>query len=52
MAALDMRERYPVSMPHTHDALDDAREQAAIVREILATAWDHEPSLRHGREPT
>jgi ribonuclease T len=34
----DIRERYPVSLPHTHDALDDAREQAAILREILATA--------------
>jgi DNA polymerase III epsilon subunit-like protein len=33
----DIRERYPVSLPHTHDALDDAREQAAILREILAT---------------
>ena len=31
---LDMRERYPVNLPHTHDALDDAREQAAICRAI------------------
>jgi DNA polymerase III epsilon subunit-like protein len=30
--------RYPVDLPHTHDALDDAREQAAICRAILAGA--------------
>ncbi|HEY5433880.1 MAG TPA: 3'-5' exonuclease [Candidatus Limnocylindrales bacterium] len=35
---LRMRERYPVDLPHTHDALDDAREQAAICRAILAGA--------------
>ena len=35
---LRMLERYPVDLPHTHDALDDAREQAAICRSILATA--------------
>ena len=35
---LRMRERYPVDLPHTHDALDDAREQAAICRAILAAA--------------
>lgn len=29
-------ERYPVDLPHTHGALDDAREQAAILRAILA----------------
>ncbi len=29
-----MLERYPVGLPHTHEALDDAREQAAIVRRI------------------
>jgi DNA polymerase III epsilon subunit-like protein len=33
-----MLERYPVSLPHTHHALDDAREQAAICRGILAGA--------------
>jgi ribonuclease T len=27
-------ERYPVGLPHTHRALDDAREQAAICRRI------------------
>ncbi|MEI7743153.1 MAG: 3'-5' exonuclease [Chloroflexota bacterium] len=32
---LRMLERYPVDLPHTHEALDDAREQAAIVRGIL-----------------
>ena len=35
---LDMLERYPVTLPHTHGALDDAREQAAIIRGILAAA--------------
>ena len=35
---LRMLERYPVDLPHTHDALDDAREQAAICRAILAGA--------------
>jgi DNA polymerase III epsilon subunit-like protein len=35
---LKMLERYPVDLPHTHDALDDAREQAAICRAILAGA--------------
>lgn len=33
-----MLERYPVDLPHTHSALDDAREQAAICRAILASA--------------
>ena len=33
-----MLERYPVGLPHTHHALDDAREQAAICRAILAGA--------------
>jgi ribonuclease T len=27
-------DRYPVGLPHTHHALDDAREQAAICRRI------------------
>jgi DNA polymerase III epsilon subunit-like protein len=31
-----VRARYPVDLPHTHGALDDAREQAAICRWILA----------------
>jgi len=43
---LDMRERYPVSLPHTHDALDDAREQAAILREILAASRGGEVGSR------
>ena len=30
-----MLERYPVTLPHTHHALDDAREQAALCRLIL-----------------
>jgi ribonuclease T len=29
-----MLERYPVDLPHTHDPLDDAREQAAICRAL------------------
>jgi DNA polymerase III epsilon subunit-like protein len=33
-----MLARYPVALPHTHDALDDAREQAALCRWILAEA--------------
>jgi hypothetical protein len=31
----NVRARYPVDLPHTHGALDDAREQAAICRLIL-----------------
>ncbi len=30
-----MLERYPVHLPHTHTALDDAREQAILCRHIL-----------------
>jgi DNA polymerase III epsilon subunit-like protein len=30
--------RYPVDLPHTHHALDDAREQAAICRRIREEA--------------
>lgn len=33
-----MLERYPVGLPHTHEALDDAREQAAILRRIRDAA--------------
>jgi inhibitor of KinA sporulation pathway (predicted exonuclease) len=33
-----MLEHYPVDLPHTHRALDDAREQAAILAAILADA--------------
>ena len=33
---LHMIERYPVGLPHLHEALADAREQAAICRLILA----------------
>jgi DNA polymerase III epsilon subunit-like protein len=35
---LRMLERYPVDLPHTHRALDDAREQARIVARIVAVA--------------
>lgn len=34
---LDMLRRYPVTEPFTHDALDDARSQAALARRLL---WD------------
>lgn len=34
-ARVRMLERYPVTLPHTHTALADAREQAAIFRQIL-----------------
>jgi len=37
-----VRARYPVDLPHTHGALDDAREQAAICRLILE-------EVRHAR---
>jgi DNA polymerase III epsilon subunit-like protein len=30
-----IRDRHPVGHPHTHQALDDAREQAALLRAIL-----------------
>ena len=33
-----VRARYPVDLPHTHGALDDAREQAAICRLMLEEA--------------
>jgi DNA polymerase III epsilon subunit-like protein len=33
-----VRARYPVEAPHTHRALDDAREQAAICRRIRDAA--------------
>jgi ribonuclease T len=35
---LRMRDRHPLDVPHTHDALDDAREQAALLRAILESA--------------
>jgi ribonuclease T len=33
-----MLEHYPVALPHTHDALDDAREQAVLCRLIVEAA--------------
>ena len=36
-ARVRVLERYPVDLPHTHDALDDAREQATILQRMLAT---------------
>jgi DNA polymerase III alpha subunit (gram-positive type) len=41
---LRMLERHPVDLPHTHRALDDAREQALLCRAILADA----PSMPSG----
>ncbi len=35
---LRILDRYPVVLPHTHRALDDAREQAAICRALLTGA--------------
>ena len=32
-----VRARYPVSLPHTHNALDDARFQAMLARGLLET---------------
>ena len=32
----DMTRRYPVEAPHTHNALDDARSQAALARRLLS----------------
>jgi ribonuclease T len=31
----EMTRRYPVAEPHTHNALDDARSQAALARRLL-----------------
>jgi hypothetical protein len=33
-----IRARYPVNLPHTQDALDDARGQAAVCRLIREAA--------------
>jgi DNA polymerase III epsilon subunit-like protein len=32
-----VRRRYPTSLPHTHHALDDAREQAELMQQLLQT---------------
>lgn len=32
---LAVRQRYPTAMPHTHHALEDAREQAELMRQLL-----------------
>jgi DNA polymerase III epsilon subunit-like protein len=37
-ARVRMLERYPVALPHTHRALDDAREQALLCRAIRNAA--------------
>lgn len=31
-----VRRRYPTAMPHSHHALEDAREQAELMRQLLA----------------
>ena len=33
-----VRRRYPTAMPHSHHALEDAREQAELMRELLGHA--------------
>ena len=35
-----MLDRYPVALPHTHTALDDAREQAVLCRLIVEASRD------------
>jgi DNA polymerase III epsilon subunit-like protein len=42
-ARVRMLERYPVDLPHTHTALADAREQAAILRGIVDRAQPTPP---------
>lgn len=37
-SGITMNRRYGIELPHTHRALDDAREQAALCRAILAAA--------------
>jgi len=44
-----VRARYPVDLSHTHRALDDAREQAAICRAILAGAGSPRSDRRGNR---
>ena len=34
----DVLRRFPVRLPHTHHALDDAREQAEILARLLEAA--------------
>lgn len=31
----EVKKKYPVALPHTHNALDDAREQAAIFAQLI-----------------
>ena len=38
-----MLEHYPVALPHTHNALDDAREQAVLCRLVVAGPQGEEP---------
>jgi ribonuclease T len=37
-AKLAVRRRYPTGLPHSHHALEDAREQAELMRDLLAPA--------------
>jgi DNA polymerase III alpha subunit (gram-positive type) len=45
-----MLERYPVTLPHTHTALADAREQAVLCRRIVdaARSADRSPAADRG----
>jgi ribonuclease T len=40
--------RYPVELPHTHRALDDARMQAALARALLVPRKEDEPHPSSG----
>jgi DNA polymerase III epsilon subunit-like protein len=46
-----MLERYPVTLPHPHTALADAREQAVLCRRILEGAGVTRPATRPPRRP-
>ena len=50
-ARVSMLERYPVTLPHTHTALADAREQAAIFRAILSAVRDEVTAVPAGAQP-
>jgi ribonuclease T len=47
-----VRDRYPVDLPHTHAALEDAREQAEICRRIRDEARPGNRRLEPGVEGT
>jgi len=47
----DVRRHYPIDLPHTHGALDDAREQAEICRRIRDGALGARSTRRHVGPP-